>query len=365
MDILWTILSIALISGGLSVIIIIAEYFLNNYGDCEIDINNGNRVLTVKGGSSLLSSLASQKIFVPSACGGKATCGLCKVAVLEGAGPLLPTEQPYLTAAEIQQGLRLSCQIKVKKNIKIIIPEELFNIREFTARAEKIEQLTHDIKYLRLALLEPDTISFKAGQYVQFHTVPYGKVRESVFRAYSMASVPSDSQAVELIVRLVPQGICTTYVHTALKEGDTVRLSGPYGEFYLRGRAGELVFIAGGSGLAPIRSIILDVLEKQMDKQMTLFFGAVTRKDLYYVDFFSELASRHANFRFIPALSKPEPADNWQGDVGLITEVVDRYIPDASNREAYLCGSPGMINACLAVLRKKGFSEEAIFFDKF
>ena len=230
MEIIRTIASVTAISVALSLIIIVADFFLNNYGDCQIDINEGKRKLTVKGGSSLLSSLAEQKIFIPSACGGKATCGLCKLAVLDGAGPVLPTEQPYLTPEEIASHVRLSCQVKIKKDLRILIPEELFNIREFKAVVEDIQQLTHDIKFVRLALKEPDRISFKAGQYVQFYSAPYGKVKEAVFRAYSMSSVPSDDRAVDLIVRLVPQGICTTYVHTALKVGDPVKLSGPRSE---------------------------------------------------------------------------------------------------------------------------------------
>ena len=365
MEVVWAVLSLAAIAGGLAVIISIAEYFLNNYGDSQIDINEGKRVMTVKGGSSLLSTLADQKVYIPSACGGKATCGLCKLAVLDGAGPLLPTEQPYLTADEIKRNMRLSCQIKVKRNLRILIPEELFNIREFKTTVTDIQQLTHDIKYVRLTLQPSDRISFKAGQYVQFYTAPYGKVKETVFRAYSMASVPSDDQAVELIVRLVPKGICTTYVHTALKVGDQVKLSGPYGDFHVRGKTSQMVLIAGGSGLAPIRSIILDTLEKGLKKQMTLYFGAVTRRDLYYVDFFNDLAARHDNFRFVPVLSAPKPEDSWDGETGLITETVDRQVPDATDREAYLCGSPGMINACLKVLSGKGFTEDQIFYDKF
>lgn len=365
MDIFWTVLSVAAIAGGLAAIISIAEYFLNNYGDCKIDINNGKRVLTVKGGSSLLSSLAGEKIFIPSACGGKATCGLCKLAVLEGAGPVLPTEQPYLSPDELSRNMRLSCQIKVKKDLRILIPEELFNIREYVSKVQEIQQLTHDIKFVRLSLQEPDNISFKAGQYVQFYTVPYGKVKETVFRAYSMASKPSDSNAVELIIRQVPQGICTTYVHTSLKVGDTVKLSGPYGEFYVRGKTSQIIMIAGGSGLAPMRSIILDTLERGQDLQMTLYFGAVTRRDLYYVEFFRDLAEKHANFNFVPVLSAPLPEDKWDGEIGLITESVDRHVPDAVDREAYLCGSPGMINACLNVLHKKGFTDDMIYYDKF
>ena len=365
MTILSTVISVALISSALAILIIIAEKYLNNYGECTIDINNGTRVLKVTGGSSLLSSLAAQKVFIPSACGGKATCGLCKVQVSDGAGPLLPTEEPYLTKEEIKTGVRLSCQIKVKRDLKISIPEELFNIRQYKTRVEKITQMTHDIKEFRFALLEPGDITFKAGQYMQVYTKPYGKVRESVSRAYSMSSAPSDKGAVELIIRQVSSGVCTTYMHTQVKEGDEITLSGPYGDFYLHEGADELIFIAGGSGLAPIKSLTLDILEKGLNKKMYFFFGAVSRKDLYYVEFFQELERNHENFKYIPALSKPAPEDAWDGETGLVTEVVDRYIPDAVNKQAYLCGSPGMINACIQVLTKKGMKEESIFFDKF
>ena len=365
MEILTTVVSITVISLVLTVIIIIAEYFFNNYGVCEIDINNGDKMLKVEGGSSLLSSLAGQKIFIPSACGGKATCGLCKVQVLEGAGPLLPTEEPYLTPDERNDGYRLSCQIKVKTNLKILVPEELFNIKEYQTTIEKMETLTHDIVSLRLKLPGDETISFKAGQYMQLHTRPYNKIKESVFRAYSIANQPSDNKAIELIVRQVPDGICTTYVHTQLQEGDPVKISGPYGDFFLRGNCSELIMIAGGSGLAPIRSIILDVLEKGLDLKMNFFFGAVTKKDLYYLDYFNDLADKHENFNFIPALSKPAPEDEWEGETGLITEVVDRYVKDGNDKEAYLCGSPGMINACLNVLGSKEIPETMTFYDKF
>ncbi len=365
MEILTTVLSVTAISVVLALIIIVAEYFFNNYGECEIDINNGDKVLKVEGGSSLLVALSGQKIFIPSACGGKATCGLCKVQILEGAGPLLPTEEPYLSEDERKNNYRLSCQVKVKNNIRILIPEELFNIKEYITTIESIEQLTHDIKGFRLGLPAGETVHFKAGQYMQFYTKPYAKIKESVYRAYSIASAPSDSEAVELIIRQVPDGICTTYAHTQLSEGDQVNISGPYGDFYLRGDCDEIVMIAGGSGLAPMKSIILDVLEKGIDIKMNFFFGAVAKRDLYYLDFFHDLAAQHDNLRFIPALSKPDPDDKWDGEVGLITEVVGRYINDGSDMEGYLCGSPGMIDACINVLAAKGMPEEKIYYDKF
>ena len=365
MELVTTVLSVTVISVALALIIIIAEYFFNNYGECDIDINNGDKVIKVEGGSSLLSTLAGQKIFIPSACGGKATCGLCKVQVMEGAGPLLPTEEPYLNDDERNNNYRLSCQVKIKNNIRIIIPEEFFNIREYITTIESIEQLTHDIKGLRLKLPEGEKVKFKAGQYIQLYTKPYGKIKESVYRAYSIANVPSDNESIDLIIRQVPDGICTTYVHTQLSEGDNVKINGPYGEFYLRGNCDEIVMIAGGSGLAPIKSIILDVLEKGIDIKMNFFFGAVTKRDLYNLEYFHDLAAKHNNFRFIPALSKPAPEDNWDGEVGLITEVVERYIKNGNGMEGYLCGSPGMIKACINVLAAKGIPEEKVYYDKF
>lgn len=365
MNILTTVLSIAIISSLLALLVVLADRLLNNYGECRIDINHGSRELKVAGGTSLLSALASQQVFIPSACGGKATCGLCKVQVLEGADPLLPTEEPYLTSEERTRGIRLSCQIKVKRDLKILIPEELFNIRQYKARVERMTRMTHDILEFRLKLEEPADIRFRAGQYVQVVSKPYGQVKESASRAYSISSAPSDNQAVEIIVRQVPGGICTTYMHEHLKEGDELTISGPYGDFHLREEGRELVMIAGGSGMAPIKSIILDILERKLDRRMTFFFGAVCRRDLYNVEYFSALEQQHPNFRFIPALSKPAPEDDWQGETGLITEVVDRYVADAQDKGAYLCGSPGMINACLNVLKAKGFTDDRIFFDKF
>ena len=202
--ILRTVLSLAVISGALSIIISIAEKVLNNYGICELNINKGQKLLKVEGGNSLLSTLAGEKIFIPSACGGKATCGLCKVKVLEGAGGLLPTEEPYISQEERKQNVRLSCQVKVKGNMKLEIEESLFNIKEFICDVVDITDMTYDIKRVRMKLPAGETISFKAGQFMQFYTKPYGKVKEEVFRAYSISSKSSEHDHIELLMRLVP-----------------------------------------------------------------------------------------------------------------------------------------------------------------
>ncbi|NLD34040.1 MAG: 2Fe-2S iron-sulfur cluster binding domain-containing protein [Clostridiales bacterium] len=363
--ILRTVGSLALISGALSIIISVAEKVLNNYGTCELDINQGQKKLSVQGGSSLLSTLAAEKIFIPSACGGKATCGLCKVQVLEGAGPLLPTEEPYISQQEREEHMRLSCQIKVKGNMRLMIPEELFNIREYICRVESITDMTYDIKLLRMKLPEGETVTFKAGQFMQFYTKPYGKVKEEVFRAYSISSKASEHDHIELLIRLVPGGICTTYVHTVLQEADQVRLSGPYGDFYLRGDCEELIMIAGGSGLAPIRSLVYDVIEKGLPHKMRFFFGANTVRDLYYMEEFAQIERDYPQFKFIPCVARPEPQDNWTGETGFVTVALENQVDSGDGKEAYLCGSPGMLDACIKILKDKGFTDQTIFYDKF
>lgn len=364
-EIIITVLSITGISTVLAVLIIIAEKFLNNYGECEIDINDGDKNLRVEGGSSLLSSLAANKIFIPSACGGKATCGLCKVKVLEGAGPLLPTEEPYLSKDERNDGVRLSCQVKVKGNLRVYIPEELFNIREYVATITDIKDMTHDIKEFRFEFKAGEDIKFKAGQYMQIETKPYDKVKEKAIRAYSISSAPSDNKAVELIIRRVPGGLCTTYMHDHIKVGDEVRMTGPYGDFYMRDDSDDYVFMAGGSGMAPIKSLVMDIMERNLDKKMIFIFGAVSKKDLYHTEFFREIERQNSNFRYVPALSRPEPDDNWEGETGLVTEVLKRYVDSGKGKHAYLCGSPGMINACVNVLVGSEFDEAKIYYDKF
>jgi Na+-transporting NADH:ubiquinone oxidoreductase subunit F len=225
--------------------------------------------------------------------------------------------------------------------------------------------MTHDIKEYRFELDDGEDISFKAGQYMQIESKPYGKVKEKAERAYSISSVPSDNNAFELIIRRVPGGLCTTYMHDHVKVGDKIRATGPYGDFYTRDDSDDYVFIAGGSGLAPIKSIIMDIIEKGLDKNMIFFFGAVTKKDLYHIEFFRNIEKNHPNFRYIPALSNAGPDDNWEGETGLVTDVMKRYVEDGKDKHAYLCGSPGMINACIKVLASIDFEEQLIYYDKF
>ncbi|MFN3692111.1 MAG: NADH:ubiquinone reductase (Na(+)-transporting) subunit F, partial [Fervidobacterium sp.] len=345
---------VSLVSGGLALVISIIDGIVNNYGEVNIDINEGKRVLKVKGGTPLLQTLSSQGIFVPSACGGRGSCGACKVKVLSDVGPHLPTELPYMSKEEINSNIRLACQIKLKKDIAIQLPEELFNIRKFKGIVESLKDVTYDIKELKIRLVDPNEINFKAGQYVQLVVPPYEKIKESTQRAYSISSSPIDKDHVELLIRLVPGGIATTYVHKYMKEGEIVEIVGPFGEFYMRDTNADMIMVAGGSGMAPIKSIIFDMWERGItDRNVWYFFGARRFKDLYYVEMFRELESKWKNFHFVPALSEPAPEDNWQGETGLITNVLEKYlstiIPSSTSKEGYLCGSPGMINACVTV----------------
>ncbi len=348
----------------LAVILVIADAFIADYGEVELTIN-GQKKLTVKGGRPLLGTLIEEEIFIPSACGGRGSCGLCKLKVESGAGQYLPTELPWLSKEEQDQNIRLSCQLKVKQDMAIRIPEELFSVRRFQARAEKITDLTHDIKELRLKLLSPNTIDFKAGQFVQIQVPEYKLSDESVFRAYSVSSSPSETDTVELEVRLVPEGICTTWVHQFLKEGQEVTINGPYGEFFLRDTERDIVCIAGGSGNAPIKSIMMDMAEKGNPRKLTYFYGARGKKDLVLPDDMKAIADRLPNGSYVPVLSEPDENDKWEGETGFVTDAVARYLKSGDNTEAYLCGSPGMIDACIKVLTSKGVPEELIYYDKF
>jgi Na+-transporting NADH:ubiquinone oxidoreductase subunit F len=356
--------AMAALGTALAILMVIADLTLGNYGEIKITVND-SKELVAEGGRPLLSTLMGEKLFIPSACGGRGSCGFCKVKVTSDVGDYLATELPWITEEEKKENVRLSCQIKAKKDLSIWIPEELFNVKEYRTRVEKIRDLTHDIKELTLKLLEPAEISFRAGQYVQFQTPEYELSSESVYRAYSCSSNPSRKDAVELEVRLVPNGICTTFVFQYMKEGDEITINGPYGDFFLRDSERDIVFIAGGSGMAPIKSILSDMVEKGSTRKATYFFGAVSKRDLFLVEEMRELEKKLPNFKYVPALSGPKPEDNWDGETGLITEVLDRCLDSGENVEAYLCGSPGMIDASIAVLTKKGIPEELVYYDKF
>ncbi|MBN2281041.1 MAG: 2Fe-2S iron-sulfur cluster binding domain-containing protein [Candidatus Marinimicrobia bacterium] len=348
----------------LAILLVLAEKKILNYGTCKISINDGNKELEVQGGASLLSLLAEKNIYIPSACGGRGSCAYCKLVVSEGGGQLSPVEEPYLTADEIKAGVRLSCQVKVRNDISIQIPEALFKIKKYRARVEHKKVLTHDILELRFKLLDPQTIDFKAGQYVQLTSETY-KGRESVMRAYSISSVPSEKNYIELNVRLVPDGICTTWVFDHMKEGQEVTLSGPYGDFMLSDTSAPMICMAGGSGMAPIHSIVNHMAEMNIQRLCYYFFGAQQQRDLFYLEELRKLERDHEWFTFIPALSAEPESSGWTGFRGLVTEALAEHFDDLTGYEAYLCGSPGMVGACEKELKKFNVEEDKIYYDEF
>jgi Na+-transporting NADH:ubiquinone oxidoreductase subunit F len=364
LSILTAVLVVSLIGAALAAVLVVSEYYLNNYGRCRITIND-ERELEVEGGKDLLSLLSSEKIFIPSACGGRSTCGLCKLKVLEGAGPLLPTEEPFLDEDERKSNVRLSCQVKVRQNLKIQIPKELFAIREYTCKCTEITELTYDIKQFRFELIEPQTIEYVPGQYVQLRAPAYKKSSEEVYRAYSISSDPAQKHIIELIIRLVPGGICTTYCFEYLKVGDEVKMNGPYGEFRLSETEAPIVFIAGGSGMAPIKCILHQMKNTENKRKATYYFGANQPRDLFLLDSMKEFENNLPDFKFVPVVAQPENDNPGKYEKGLVTDAVRRGLKNASESEAYLCGSPGMIEAAIKVLRELGMDETNIFYDKF
>jgi Na+-transporting NADH:ubiquinone oxidoreductase subunit F len=345
-------------------LLVFAEKKILDYGECHISINGGEKNLAIKGGGSLLSGLLENEIYIPSACGGRGSCAYCKVKVHSGGGPVSPVEEPYLSAEERKANVRLSCQVKIRGAMAIEIPRELFSIRRHKCRLIHKKQLTHDIVELRVELLSPPSISFLAGQYVQLESKEYEK-REKVIRAYSISSTPSDSSHLELVVRRVPNGICTTWVFDFLKEGDELHIAGPYGDFHLSDTSVPAIFIAGGSGMAPFWGMLRHMKEQGTKRKVTYFFGATAQRDLFYLDGLAKLEKELPDFRFVPCLSA-EPQDSpWTGERGLVTTVAEKTIPDMSQHEAYLCGSPGMIDACIKTLTSRGLPKDKIYYDKF
>jgi Na+-transporting NADH:ubiquinone oxidoreductase subunit F len=364
LEILFAVTIVSLIGTGLAALLCISEHLLANYGQCQISIND-ERSITFNGGKDLLSMLTAEKIFIPSACGGRGTCGLCKLKVLEGAGPLLPTETPYLTKEETESNVRLSCQVKVRNDLSIEIPPELFAVREYICTCTEIVDLTHDIKQFHFELVEPKQIDYVPGQYIQLFTPVYKKGIEEIYRAYSISSDPADKNSIETIIRLVPGGICTTYCFEYLKVGDKVKFHGPYGDFRLSDTDTPIVFIAGGSGMAPIKCILHHMKNTANNRKATYYFGANKVNELFLLDDMKGFEENLTDFKFIPVVADPQENENWDGQTGLVTNAVQKTLTNAPECEAYLCGSAGMIEAALKVLYELGMKEENIFYDKF
>lgn len=372
-------------------------------GAVAIDINDGGRLLKVDAGASLLSSLASERIFLPSACGGGGTCAMCKCTVLDGGGSILPTETGHISKSEAKEGLRLACQVKVKRDLKIRVPADIMEIKKFQGTVRSNRNVATFIKELVIDL-DPDvSLQFRAGGYIQIDIPKYeisfrdfdidpkfrnawdhfklwdlkARSTELCFRAYSMGNYPAEGHIVMLNIRIAtpppkmdaPPGIASSYLF-GLKPGDKVWLSGPFGEFFAKETDREMVYIGGGAGMAPLRSHILDLFKTRKTKRkVSYWYGARSLREMFYQEDFEAIARDNPNFSFHVALSEPLPEDEWKGPTGFIHNVVlENYLKnhdDPTEIEFYLCGPPPMIAAVNKMLYDLGVEKDMIAFDEF
>ncbi len=396
---------------GLVVLLMAAKAKLVSVGNVDIVINDDqNKTLQAAVGSSLLSTLAQQKIYIPSACGGKGSCGVCKVTVKEiggqaGGGALLPTELNFISRGAAREGRRLSCQLKVKQNMKIEVPPEIFSVQQWQCKVRSNRNVATFIKELVLELPEGQHVPFRAGGYIQTlcppHKVSYkdfdiderfredwdkfnlwrfeSVCEENVSRAYSMANYPEERGIIMLNVRIAsppprspegtPPGIMSSYIFN-LKPGDEVTISGPFGEFFAKDTSAEMVFIGGGAGMAPMRSHIFDQLHRLDSKRkMSFWYGARSLREAFYVEEFDAIQKEHDNFKWHLALSEPLSEDNWNGYIGFIHQVLyNHYLKNHSTPEDceyYICGPPMMLSAVTNMLHDLGVEDENILFDDF
>ncbi len=384
--------------------IIWASKTLAPAGTVKIDINEGSKTLEASPGRSLLSILADQKIFLPSACGGGGTCAMCKCDVKEGGGSLLPTETGHINKQMAKHGTRLACQLKVKNDLKIHVPNEVLEIKKFEGTVRSNRNVATFIKEFIVDLPPGVDLKFKAGGYIQIDIPKYHvKFRdfdiapqfrdawerfklfdlectneEPCFRAYSMGNHPAEGNRVMLNVRIatpppkmpgIKPGIASSYIYS-LKQGDKVWISGPFGEFFAKETKREMCYIGGGAGMAPLRSHLLDLfLSQKTDRKVSFWYGARSLREMFYQEEFEKIAKDCPNFSFNVALSEPQPEDNWTGHTGFIhTAVLENYLknhPDPTEIEYYLCGPPPMIAAVNKMLFDLGVEKDMIAYDEF
>ena len=385
-------------------VLILAEKKLVAQGKIKILINDDeSKSLEVDAGGNLLSALSNNKIFLPSACGGGGTCGLCKCQIFDGGGDVLPTEKSLLTRKQMKENWRIACQVKVKQDLNIHVPDEIFSIQKFECEVISNENVATFIKELKLHLPPGRHMDFQAGGYIQIYIPPYdlkytefevdqmyrgdwdtyklwdlkSSNDDEIFRAYSMANYPAEGDIVMLNVRIatpppgkdVPPGIASSYIFN-LKPGDKVTVSGPYGEFFIKDTNREMIYIGGGAGMAPMRSHLFHLFKTlQTGRKVNFFYGARSLREMFYDDQFKEIAEKFPNFNYTVALSEPLPDDNWKGPVGFIHQVTqDEYLSkheDPGEIEYYLCGPPMMIDAVNKMLYNMGVDNEMIAFDVF
>ena len=387
-------------------IILIAEKKLVPQGNIKILINGDDtKSPTVKPGGTLLSALSNQNVFLPSACGGGGTCALCKCQIHEGGGDILPTELTHISRSEAKDNWRLACQVKVRNDMTIQIPDEIFNIQKWKCTVKSNRSVATFIKELILELPDGENIDFKSGEYIQIDVPKYklsysefnieDKYREDwdkfkmwdliaqnkeddVFRAYSMANHPAEGNIVMLNIRIAhpppqqwdaPPGIASSYIYN-LKAGDSVTISGPFGEFFIKDTEREMVYIGGGAGMAPMRSHLFHLFHTlKTGRKVSYWYGARSLREMFYDSQFQKIKKQYPNFSYHVALSDPLKEDNWEGFTGFIHQVLlDNYLEnheDPTEVEYYICGPPMMLSASRNMLDNLGVEPDMIDFDDF
>ena len=390
---------------ALVLVILFAKSKLVSSGDVTISINGDpeKSVVTAAGGK-LLGALADQGIFIPSACGGGGTCGQCRVDVHSGGGDILPTEEGHITKRQAKEGCRLACQVAVKQDMVIEVEDEIFGVQKWECEVISNDNQATFIKELVLKIPDGESVPFKAGGYIQIeapaHHVKYSdfdideqyrgdwkhfgffdvesKVEEETLRAYSMASYPEEEGIIMLNVRIatpppgrlhLPAGKMSSYIFS-LTAGDKVTISGPFGEFFAKETDNEMVFIGGGAGMAPMRSHIFDQLKRLKSKRkISFWYGARSKREMFYEDDYNGLAAENDNFVWHVALSDPQPDDNWDGMTGFIHNVLfEEYLKDheaPEDCEYYMCGPPMMNAAVIGMLKDLGVEDDNIMLDDF
>lgn len=387
----------------LSAVVLAARHWLLPRGAFAVDLN-GRRTIEVAAGDKLLWALAENGVYLPAACGGRGTCGQCRVTVLDNATPRLPTEATHISRREAEEGMRLACMTTVRRDLSVVVAEDILEARRWTCSVVSNRNVSTLSKELVLQMPEGEAMEFEAGDYVLLeappHSVKFSEFeigpeyrdewqrhgllqlestsREQVIRAYSLANPPSETKRLTLVVRIalppadasasVPPGQASSWIFS-LAEGDDVTVSGPFGEFHARDSENEMIFIAGGVGIAPIRSIILDQLEGGSRRTMSFWYGARNSLELCYQSDFDRLASEHDNFSWHVALSDPRPDEDWSGYTGFIHTVIhEKYLQDhpaPEEAEYYLCGPPLMSSAVVHMLEDLGVETDNIYFDDF
>ncbi|MDD1792667.1 NADH:ubiquinone reductase (Na(+)-transporting) subunit F [Enterovibrio sp. ZSDZ42] len=405
MDIILGVVMFTLIVLALVLVILFAKSKLVPSGDIIISVNGDpNLAITTQPGGKLLSALAGAGVFVSSACGGGGSCGQCRVKIKDGGGDILPTELDHISKGEAREGERLACQVAMKTDMDIELPEEIFGVKKWECEVISNDNKATFIKELKLQIPDGESVPFRAGGYIQIeapaHHVKYAdydvpeeyredwdkfnlfryesKVNEETIRAYSMANYPEEFGIIMLNVRIatpppnnpnVAPGIMSSYIWS-LKEGDKCTISGPFGEFFAKDTDAEMVFVGGGAGMAPMRSHIFDQLKRlKSSRKMSFWYGARSKREMFYVEDFDGLQAENPNFQWHCALSDPLPEDNWEGYTGFIHNVLfENYLKDhdaPEDCEFYMCGPPMMNAAVIGMLKDLGVEDENILLDDF